>query len=168
MDAGFQAAVNMATMDVACIERVWWKTASNELVVYLIEMPLILSIVLMPLGVFACWDWRFLFALAPYITFRALRWTMERMFPNLFAYRPYFIVSSRGIIIVVPSREPFYLPWSCIVEYSWSSHVGSMTSQMLIQYATANGQVATVVLDGEEKKQPLGELVDILKARIGS
>jgi hypothetical protein len=53
-----------------------------------------------------------------------------------------------------------------ILEYSWTSHIGSMTSQMIIEYATADNQVATVVLDGEEKRQPLGELVDILKARI--
>jgi hypothetical protein len=36
---------------------------------------------------------------------------------------------------------------------------------MMIEYGTANSQVATVVLEGEEKSQPLGELVDILESR---
>jgi hypothetical protein len=40
-----------------------------------------------------------------------------------------------------------------------------MTSVMVIDYTTASGQVARAVLQGEEEKQPLGELVDILKAR---
>jgi hypothetical protein len=39
---------------------------------------------------------------------------------------------------------------------------------MTLEYATVDGWGATVILDGEEKTQPLGELVDILEARLGS
>jgi hypothetical protein len=165
INASAQEAINIATLNEAWIERIWWKESNSKVVGYLIDIPLVLSIVIIPAAVFACWDWRFLLAVTPYIVLRVSRWAIARMFPNLFAWMPYFIVSSRGVIIVASYPEPLFLPWSSIVRYSWSSQVGSMTSWMTIEYAAAANQVATVVLEGEEKHQPLGELVDILEGR---
>jgi ribosomal protein L37AE/L43A len=165
-NAAFRQAVDMATMNEAWIEKIWWKASHSDIVIYLLDIPLVLSFIVMPAAAFAFLDWRLLFAFAPYIVIRLSRWTVERMFSSLFAYTAHFLVSSRGIIIVASYPTPFFLPWSSIVRYSWSSHVGSMTSQMMIEYATTNGQVASVMLQGEEKDQPLGELVDILEARV--
>jgi hypothetical protein len=169
MHAGFQQAVVISTSNEGWIEKIWWRRSTNDLVVYCIEMPWIASIWLLPFSILlGCWDWRFFLGVLPFVLLWVLRWTLERVSPGLFPYAAQFIVCSRGIIMVRGTREPLFLPWSAIVNYSWTSHVGSMTSQITLEYATAAGQVATVVLDGEEKTQPLGELVDILEARLGS
>jgi hypothetical protein len=166
MNISVQDAVQTATRNEGWIEKIWWKSATSNLAVFLVESPLILSIPFTLLCFLGGVDWRFFLALAAYPLMRVLRWGIRRMFPNLFAYAAYIIVCSRGIVISI--QEVLFLPWSSIVKYSWMSHVGSLTSQMVVEYATANNEVAAVVLDGEEKTHPLGELADILNARLGS
>ena len=169
MHAGFREAVVIATANEGWIEKIWWKRSTNELIVYCIEMPWIASVWLLPFSLLlGCLDWRFFLGLAPFVSLWLLRRILEQFYPTLFPYAAQFIVCSRGIVLVRGIREPLFLPWSSIVNYSWTSHVGSMTSHMTLGYATVDGQVATVILGGEEKTQPLGELVDILEARLGS
>jgi hypothetical protein len=166
MNSSVQDAVMTATRNEGWIEKIWWKKATSNAAVFLIEFPLILSIPFTLLCFLGGVDRRFLLALAAYPLMRILRWGVRRIFPNLFANAAYIIVCSRGIVI--SKEEILFLPWSSIVRYSWMSHVGSLTSQMVVEYATANNEVAAVVLDGEEKTHPLGALVDILNARLGS
>lgn len=165
LNGAFQEAISIATLNGAWIDRIWWRISNSKIVEFFIDLPLLLSMIILPAVVFSFWDWRFLLALAPYVLLRVARLVIERSFPNLFAYRPYFIVSSRGIILC--DRAPFFLPLSSILGHTWSSHVGSMTSSIIIEYATADRQVASIVLEGEERRQPLGELVEILDRLTG-
>jgi hypothetical protein len=99
-----------------------------------------------------------------------LRWLRSRLrllFAAQYANAINLVVSSRGLIVVANYAKPLLLPWSSIADYAWLSHVESVSSQMRIDYKTAVGKVASVNLVGNELVQPLGELVDILKARLG-
>ncbi len=186
-DDRFREAMAIATADEAWIEKVYWTQIDHGvwsvLKMFLIDLPLTAIVYVGPFLSFCSialvgnyfgrpgltwWQWLCIptgFFIA-YLFFRLLRFGLHKAFPIQHASAISFIVSSRGLIFVAPYPKPLYLPWSSIVEYSWHSDAGSLTSQIRIDYATADQGVANVILDGEERVQPLGELVDILKARL--
>jgi hypothetical protein len=189
MDESFREAIAIATTNEAWIEKIFWKESNNTFLAlfmfFFIDFPLVTLkyvgwfIVLCSLGMangsyfggapigWAAWSLIPLSLVAAFGILRFLKRGIEKAFANHFVTLIHFIVSSRGIVIVSPVSQPFLLPWSSIVDYSWTSQIETLTSQMVLSYATADGQVATILLEGEERVQPLGELVDILHARLG-
>jgi hypothetical protein len=188
MDGGYQQAVALATANGGWIEKVFWcekaQGSWSTLLVLCIELPLTMlkfagpAVVLLSLYLlrgdpfantrgmpFRTWLLIPGAILAGYLALWFVKWGIERCFPSQFATQANFIVSSRGIVLAAQYIEPFLLPWSAILHYSWTSHINSMTSQIVLEYSTAANDTARVILEGEEKTQPLGELVDILDAR---
>jgi hypothetical protein len=188
-DGRYQKALALATANEGWIEKVFWCERTNSLfsvvVVLFVEFPLttlkfagpvavLLSLyflrgdpfVATPGMPFRTWLLIPATVLAAYFILWFFKAALERwLFPNQFAAEANFIVSSRGLVILSQGPEPFLLPWSAIRNCAWSSDVGSMTSQIVIEYTTAVNSVARVILEGEERTQPLGELFDILDAR---
>jgi DNA-directed RNA polymerase subunit RPC12/RpoP len=180
MDERYREALAIATANEGWIEKIFWKEdTSNTFLALFMFFFLDLPMIVVPFGGFFVLVLGLVFKIgwlnlsliaagliAAFVILALTRKWIRKILPNQFVTLLYFIVSSRGMIILGSYRNPSYLPWPTIVGYSWNSHVGSMTSQMIIHYATAKSGVATVILEGEEKVQPLGELVEILDARL--
>jgi hypothetical protein len=186
-DGRYQEAIALATANEGWIEKAYWRENPSAtfafLKTFLIDFPLsailyvgpfvsLLSLTLVSSyfgrPAFTWWQWLMIPTgfLVVYGVLRWLRSLLRKTFPSQYANAIYLIVSSRGIIVVSTYPKPLFLPWSSIVDYEWTSHVESVSSQMRIDYKTADGQVASVNLEGEELVQRLGELADILNARI--
>jgi hypothetical protein len=90
-----------------------------------------------------------------------LRHGFRKLFPNQFVSSPIFLAGSSGLILVEPYAEPMFLPWSCIVGWSFQTASEQMNALMEIHYSAAGGQTATVTLQGDE----FGEIFDVLRAK---
>jgi hypothetical protein len=194
MDEKYRTAMAMATANEGWVEKAFWREQTNELLaiplVLLVYWPVtILKIVTIgAIGIGAVVALGYLIA----ILFNPLRWDLwlglllsaagptaflwvlrriepaiKNVLPNQFLCVLYLLISSRGLVILASHAKPVFLPWSCIVGYRFTGDAMTLTSQMAIDYAAADGQTATILLDGEEYKQPLGEIVDVLQARTG-
>jgi len=187
-DERYREALATATANEAWIERVYWRENASDrftlLKLFLVDFPLAAIVYVGPFAsvcslalissyfgppALMWWQWLFIPAgfLAAYFILRWMRSALPKIFAGQYANAIYLIVSSRGLVVVSNYKKPLFLPWSSIVDYSWISHPETVSSQMRIDYKTADGQVASVNLAGEELVQPLGALVDILKSRLG-
>lgn len=185
-DDRFREAMAIATANDGWIEKVFWKERDtgwfNIVRTFLIDFPRTAIIFVGPLivvfslgfatnyfgpPVFTWFQWMLIpiVLLAAYVFLRLLRTALQKWFPNQHVNVVWFIMCSRGMVIVDSLAKPMLLPWSSIVDYSFFGQASSLSSVLRIDYATADHGVAHIVLDGEEKVQPLGEVVDILNAR---
>jgi hypothetical protein len=193
-DEKYHSALTIATANEGWVEKVFWREQTNDVVaivlLLLVFWPLsvlkILTIGAIGFGALAAivmlfeipsmpFDWR-LWLTPPLIVAvpAGIFWLLQRIEPAIKKVVPkqflcvlYLVISSRGLVVLASYTTPFFLPWACIVGYRFRSDVMTMTSQIMIDYSTADGQTATILLDGEEYNQPLGEIVDVLEARIG-
>lgn len=184
----------LATAGEAWIERAYWKEQTNDfltlvlaLFVYwpitflkwvtifvgavcaIVAIPFMFEIFSEPLR-WQHWLGFVLCAGGPFVFFRLLQQiepTIKTLWPDQFINVLYLLISSRGLVIVASYAKPLFLPWSCIAGYSFMGDITTLTSQLMVEYTTADGQIATIVLDGEEYKQPLGEICQVLQARVG-
>jgi hypothetical protein len=188
-DDRYHKAIALATANEGWIEKVFWCEHADSLVslviVLVVDLPLTTLKFAGPVGVllslsllpgdrvlakpgmpFHTWLLIPATVLAADLILRFIKSAIERWFlPVQFAAKADFIVSNGGIVISSQGPEPFLLPWFAISNCTWFSDVGSMTSQITLEYLTAANNVARVTLQGEERTQPLGELFDIVEAR---
>lgn len=82
---------------------------------------------------------------------------LRKLFPNHFVYSPCYIVSGTELVIMMPSGESVVLPWRTIVGASFST----ATALTEVRYSTANGQIATLSLAGNE----YASILDVIRAK---
>lgn len=183
LDDRYRAALAIATANEGWVEKVFWREDGNDLVsvfmVLFVHFPRLAILYAGPVALFlslylvASIGWAYWLLVpaglvAAFVLLTLARKGLERLLADQLAAAAYFVVSSRGLVVLASYRAPLFLPWSSIRDWNWWSDTRSMASQITLRYATAAQQVATIVLHGEEREQPLGELVDILQARLGS
>jgi hypothetical protein len=180
IDERCRQGIVLATQHEGWIEKCFWREDSMRAWVAALYLPVKLALAMLK------YTWPLLLLLIPICSFwnGSFNWMVflcsnlvlggiflllryfdklvRRSFLRDFAGTPLVIVGNRGIIDVKSYCSALLIPWSSIVNASWQANAG--LSSIWIQYATNTSSVAQISIQGEEWEQPLGELVDIVKA----